>query len=168
MKYTPKVYEKFAAYLGTIGFNYLNQGSFRQVYERGSVVIKIPLNRNGMYDNMAEARAYRKYRNRPTRRGVYLMPCRLLPNGCLMMRKFEDGEYKRPDWSKFVDGHQLARYKGRVVAYDYALDLVDRFQWEKEWGIKTSFFNSEKWRGRRAHIHEYLLRKEKEAIRKAG
>jgi hypothetical protein len=168
MRYSSRVFEKFADYLVSVGFRYLNQGSFRQVYERGSVVIKIPVNRNGMIDNRAEARAYQKYKNNPTSKGVYLMPCRLLPNGCLMMRKFEEGPYQRPDWSHLVDGHQLGRYKGRIVAYDYALDLVDRFQWEKEWGIKTSFFSSKRWRLRRAHIHEFLLQKEKEPIRKAG
>jgi hypothetical protein len=168
MRFSSRVFEKFTTYIGSIGFRYLNQGSFRQVYERGSVVIKIPLNRNGLIDNNAEAKAYQKYKNSPTSKGVYLMPCRLLPNGCLMMRRIEDGSYQQPDWSKFVDGHQLARYKGRIVAYDYALDLVDRFEWEKEWGIKTSFFSSQRWRARRAHIHEFLLQQEKRSIRKAG
>lgn len=51
----------------------------------------------------------------------------------------------RPDWSEKIDGAQVGIYKGKYVAFDYALEIVERLQWEREWGKRSIFFNSRDW-----------------------
>jgi hypothetical protein len=95
-------------------------------------------------DNKMEARAYKKYRNGPTDTGIYLAPCRLLSNGCLMMMSVEKINYydqDRPSWADMIDSRQVGKYKDRVVAYDYALDLTERRQWEEDMGEESIFFS---------------------------
>lgn len=162
-------YAPFIEYLKANGFTYLNQGSFRQVWERGNIVIKVPTFADGLIDNRVEHQAYHTYWNGPTRKGFYLAPCRLLPNGCLMMKKLTwDWSFSRPAWASLIDGKQVGPYKGRVVAYDFALDLTERFKWEREWKCQSLFFNSQEWRNQRPHIDSYLSQKERRAKRKAG
>ena len=66
-----------------------------------------------------------KYKNNKTPRGLYLAPCRLLHNRCLLMVYVEIDVYDRkmPKWVRFVDNEQVGIYKDRYVAYDYALDV---------------------------------------------
>ena len=162
------MYEVFENHLKEKGFKYLSEGSFRRVYERKNIVIKIPTFSDGLLDNRVEHAAYHKYWNGPTRRGIYLAPCRLLANGCLMMKKLTWNSYfSRPAWSKLIDGGQVGPYKERVVAYDFALDLTERFKWEREWKCESKFFNSQEWRNQRPHIDSYLAQKERRQ-RKVG
>ncbi|CAB4196677.1 hypothetical protein UFOVP1290_197 [uncultured Caudovirales phage] len=140
-------FAKFVSYLESKGFYYIGAGSFRHVYCRNNVVIKIPRNFNGGVDNMMEAKAYKKYKNGPTNLGLYLAPCRLLTNGCLMMMKVNtfmiDGEY--PDWANYdtVDSRQVGKYRNRIVAFDFALNLSERLAWENDAKIYDSFFQDE-------------------------
>ena len=53
-------YSSFSNYLTKNEFKYIGCGSFRHVYSREKVVIKIPRNYNGRLDNIMEAKAYRK------------------------------------------------------------------------------------------------------------
>ncbi len=137
----------FVADLKSKGFHYVGAGSFRHVYCRKNVVIKIPRNFNGKIDNMVEAKAYRKYKNGPTNLGLYLAPCRLLANGSLMMMKVDtfliSGEC--PDWATYdtIDNCQIGKYRNRVVAFDFALNLTERISWENDAGIYYSFFQDE-------------------------
>lgn len=118
-------YYDFAQQLLTRGFEYLDSGAFRHTFMRGGVVIKVPRNDHGITDNQVEADAYRKWKHSPTDRGIYLAPCRLMPNGCLMMVTV-DLDYKwkdAPEWIHYIEGGQAGRYKGGYVAYDYAYDV---------------------------------------------
>jgi len=161
-------FEVFEEYLRSKGFIYLSEGSFRRVYERKGIVIKVPTFEDGLLDNRVEHTAYHMYWNGPTRRGVYLAPCRLLMNGCLMMKKLTwDTVITRPKWVELIDGQQVGIYKERIVAYDYALDMTERFNWEREWKCESKFFNSLEWRDQRPHINSYLSQKERRQ-RKAG
>ena len=141
-------YESFLVSLEKRGFVYLGRGDFRRVYCRDKVVVKIPSSRHGAIDNYMEARAWHKYRNNPTPIGASLAPCRLLPNWCLMMMTVETysrEESSRFGWSRDIDKSQVGLYKGRVVAYDYALNLTERLSWERELKIakESSFFQAE-------------------------
>ncbi len=131
------------------GFNFIGQGSFRQTFARGNVVIKIPKNQDGIIDNRVEAAAWKKYHKKPTTRKLRLAPCRLLPNGCLMMVKVKvkSGGKDFPKWLSEVqcDGRQGGLYKRRYVLYDYACDMPERHDWEKEWGVESEFFTESGW-----------------------
>ncbi len=159
-------YQSFIDKMTAAGFEELDCGSFRLTFERKGVVIKVPMYSDGIIDNMVEHTAYHTYFNRPLSNGMLLAPCRLLPNGCLMMRKIDwdnyEGDSTDPHWGRLVDGGQYGPYKGRMVAYDYALDLTERFEWEKKWKRTSHFFNSKNWRRRRPHIDAYLNQKETE------
>src|SRR5271167_1192860 len=78
-------YYGFVKHLQSAGFQYEGQGTFRIVYRRGMVVIKVPRNGDGIVDNRTEAAAWHKYKSRPTPKGYRLAPCRMLANGCQMM-----------------------------------------------------------------------------------
>lgn len=139
-------YNEFIRTIEAAGFQYLSSGSFRMGYQREDKIIKVPRYSDGLIDNMVEARAWRKYRNRPTSEGLHLAPCRLLPNGCLMMVCVRrTGLYDRPAWCDKIDGAQVGIYLGRYVAFDYALEIPERFEWEKEWNKRSVFFNSPCW-----------------------
>ncbi len=134
-------FDSFVQHLINAGFKPAGWGSFRRTYIRGNVVIKVPRNPDGVIDNLMEAKAWRKYRSEPTDQGIYLAPCRLLPNGALMMVAIEHLAYDdKPHWSSTIDCNQVGRYKDRVVAYDFALDLSERHKWEKELSIEPGFF----------------------------
>jgi hypothetical protein len=148
--YDEDVYETFASKLKTRNFRYLGHGSFRRVYERKNIVVKVPTMQDGLYDNMIEAYAWRQLRDRPTQHGIVCAPNRLLPNGCLMMVKLdtklydENGAYRRlPGWVDAIEKNQVGFYKGRVVAYDYAIDIVERHAWERALNIESDFFKNE-------------------------
>jgi hypothetical protein len=152
-------YYNFVQHIQSKGFTYVSSGSFRQVYQREDKVIKIPRYHDGLIDNMVEARAYKKYRNSPTPEGLVLTPCRLLHNGCLMMMFVKRWDlYNRPKWSKKIDGGQVGLYKGKYVAFDYALEMYERFEWEREWNQYSVFFNSRDWEDqtKNERIREYL------------
>lgn len=148
-------YSEFTNHLEDIGFDYIGEGSFRSVYARGKVVIKVPINTDGLNDNRVEHLAYRRLFSKPSQDGIRCAPCRLLPNGCLMMVRMEPIDIVYPTWAKKVDGRQVGAYKGTVVAYDYALDLVERFEWEKQFKERSQFFHSESWEGQRTHIRKF-------------
>lgn len=139
-----EVYDAMTDEVKNAGFSYVGAGMFRTVYIRDKVVIKVPHNQDGFIDNRTEAAAWRKFRNNPTPFGVHLAPCRLLPNGCLMMMAVDTdyGEFSDlPGWARSVDCSQVGFYKERLVAYDYALDVLEREEWEKEWGTASKFFH---------------------------
>lgn len=170
-------YVDFVNKIQKAGFSYLNEGSFRAVYGRKNVVIKVPMVSDGIIDNMVEHRAYHTYWNGPTRRGILIAPCRLLPNKCLMMRKMQwaddpDGvgvvDYDLPKWSKTIDGCQVGPYNGRVVAYDFAINLTERFKWEEEWGMFSKYFHSRENIRQNAVIRRYLNQRERRARLAAG
>lgn len=150
-----KLYLPFKKHLRASGFRRLNRGSFREVYRRKNVVIKIPINVNGVIDNMMEAKAYRFYKNKPTSLGIVLAPARLLSNYCLMMpyvdQNLSDLEGPIPEWVEMVDADQVGIFKKRLVAYDYALDLQERYAWEIESNLKSDFFQGE-WK----HVKPFL------------
>lgn len=115
----------YAKHIEEHGFKYLDSGASRHTYIRNKVVIKIPNSDYGVYDNEAEAKAWRDYRNSPTPNGYQLAPCRLLSNGCLMMVTVDlDFDWRlRPHWARYIDGAQVGLYRGQFVAYDYASDV---------------------------------------------
>ncbi len=164
------LYRPFIEHLESKGFQYLSCGSFRETYVRGNVVIKVPQCTDGMLDNRTEAKAYKTYKNGPTSTGIYLAPCRLLPNGSLMMvlvdKETADDEGNFPDyfpeWIEQIDGCQVGLYKRRVVAFDYALDLPERFGWEREWNEQSEYFNTEEWAYRSPNIRSFLEEQELE------
>lgn len=148
------VFRSFVEQLESKGFYYLGSGSFRKTWARKNVVVKIPSNLDGVVDNRVEASVWRRYRNQPNSFGYHFAPCRLLPNGCLMMVKVEWRDMRdedRAEWIRFIDSNQVGKYKGRVVAYDYALDVPERIQLEKDWGIESVFFHS-RWLGPREYL----------------
>jgi hypothetical protein len=118
-------FSKFTRKLEKSDFEYLDEGSFRRVYHRKGVVIKLPINELGERHNIFEAFAYWKFRKTPTKRGALFAPCRLLNNGCLMMVYVNPyrGTADLPEWANLIDGRQVSRYRGRWVAYDFAIDI---------------------------------------------
>jgi hypothetical protein len=149
MKFDKSIFEKIEYYLteSRNNFIYLGAGSFRRVFRRGNIVIKVPKNQDGLYDNMIEAYAWKKLRDKPSEHGIVCTPCRLLSNGCLMMVFIDTsdwmlggGEENKPAWSIRIDGRQVGKYKNRWVAFDYALDLIERHAWERALKIESYFF----------------------------
>jgi hypothetical protein len=142
--YRRENYESFEKHLLKLKFELIDSGCFREAYLRDEIVIKVPTCTDGIIDNIMEAWAYKKYKNNPTNLGIFLAPCRLLPNNTLMMRTVNiDDEEPLPKWAKEVDTYQVGIYNGRYVAYDYALDLTERAKWEDKLGMRSEFFNSE-------------------------
>lgn len=136
-------FDDFTSYIQQLGFEHVGGGTFREVYLRKKMVIKVPYSTDGIIDNRVEAAAWRRYRDRPTSRELRLAPCRLLPNLCLMMVAV-DVSYNpnEPEWTSRVDNEQVGVYKGEVVAYDYAGDMVERREWETLWygGIISQWY----------------------------
>ncbi len=141
-------YIPFVTSIKKAGFEEIDEGSFRVAFSRNNIVIKVPMNEDGEIDNRVEAAVWRKYKNNPTDRGIYLAPCRLLPNGCLMMGKCNfdyttgesDERWSSGHWSSKVEGCQVGKYRGRIVAYDYALNVSERLALEEEWGVYGHVF----------------------------
>jgi hypothetical protein len=137
-------YDRFIEKLVKSGFMYVGSGSFRTAYVRNKIVIKVPANKDGIIDNRFEAAAWKIYRKK---RGeaIRLAPCRLLPNGCLMMvyASYDILKDKKPAWLKDVyDGGQGGKYRGKWVVYDYAVSLVElRVKLEKKWKVRSAWFN---------------------------
>ena len=110
------------------GWKYVGSGRNRRVIRRGNVVIKLPYQPDGMKANADEAKLYRQFKSKPSNKnGAYYAPCRLLPNGCLMMRALKTKLTHKtirnlPLWIwSLVDGTQVGLTKtGKVLAYDYA------------------------------------------------
>ena len=125
-EFNPDYYKKVCKELEDRGFKFVGCGSFRNTYKRGNIVVKVPRHWDGFDDNIGEAYAWRKYRNNPKEEdGIVFAPCRLLPNGCLMMVLVDvEPDYQSlPQWASHLDGSQAGYYKGRVVAYDAGCDL---------------------------------------------
>lgn len=143
----------FEKHLISKGYIFRQAGSFRRTFvkdtpcKKGKCVIKVPYFSDGIIDNMVEAKAYKTYFNNPTSDGIHLAPCRLLPNGCLMMVEVDLYVNHFPEWSTLIDSDQVGTYKERIVAYDYALDIPERVQWEKDWDLQSEFFNSIDFKG---------------------
>jgi hypothetical protein len=117
-------YERYRMELSEKGFVRLGQGASRTAYIRGKIVIKTPHNQGGYVDNIMEAYAYRTWRNKADNRGRIFAPCRLLPNGCLMMVHVKRMDrLDMPDWTHSIDGAQCGKYKDRFVVYDSGYDL---------------------------------------------
>lgn len=154
-----KRHEAFQEYIESKGYTFLGSGSFRGTWVRpnNKSVIKIPRCYDGELDNLMESKAWHKYRNRPTSLGLMIPPCRILPNKCLMMAWVDTYNWSSPPWKRQIggkptlDGDQVGIYKGRVVAYDFGLDLTERLGWEQELGITDSFFQRE-WKDYRPHL----------------
>jgi hypothetical protein len=122
--FDPAFYNEVRNDLIKRGFKGLGNGSSRYGYQRGKVVVKVPHNEGGYYDNIMEAYAYHTYRKAPDDIGRVFAPCRLLPNGCLMMVFVERKErYEMPDWTHFIDQAQCGTFKDRIVVYDSAYNL---------------------------------------------
>lgn len=158
-------YDSFVNQLSKTGWMWVGGGSFRRVWGRNNHVVKIPRNNDGELDNIMEFKAWRKYRNKPTSLGLFLAPCRLLQNNCLLMANVDvdsGAEIELP-WQhptdpnlNLLDKDQAGIYKGRVVAYDYALDLQERLSWEEELEVYNSFFQ-QKWVIYRPHLLENIM-----------
>lgn len=114
------------------GWKYIGAGRHRRVIGKGNVVIKIPFQPGGKDANQDEYTLYSKNGNNPDpKTGVRYAPCRLLDNGCLMMRRIEHISYKEcPLWAKdMLDGAQVGIDKnGTIMAYDYSCELRERFE----------------------------------------
>lgn len=110
------------------GFKYLGSGCGRVTYSKNkNTVIKVPKDYGGIDANKMEAAAYKHYRNSPTDREIILAACRLLKNGCLIMR-YADYIYcdypNYPHWASRIDGAQVGVTRhNKIVAYDYAFDV---------------------------------------------
>lgn len=146
-------FENFEKKLLDAGFYDWSKGGFRRVYRRGSIVIKVPINGDGVVDNIVEALSWKKYGNKPTNRYIYLTPCRLLPNLCLMMKKI-DYLNSEPAWRKNLTDPQVGSYRGRDVVYDYAFEVTERNDIEDELGVESEFWNSDFNSHRRAMLKE--------------
>lgn len=147
-------FDSFIEHLLAKGFRYLSQGGFRRTYIRDSIVIKVPHVNDGLVDNRVEAAAWRKYKSQPTDLGIHLAPCRLLPNGCLMMVTVESWNWvvEKPAWASKIDSGQVGHYKDRTVAFDFALDVTERYQWEKDWNDFSVFFQEDWVINRKPHL----------------
>lgn len=125
------------------GFKYFDFGSFRSVWSNKDYVIKIPVDKDGLLDNLMEAKAWKKYKNNPTNLGIVLAPCRLLSNFALLMPFINTCTYHQKElieWSDKVDAQQIGMLNGRTVAYDFAHNLTERLTWETELGVSESWF----------------------------
>ena len=134
--YDRKLYDAFEKYLVAKGFRYIGSGCFRNAFQRGKVVVKIPRSLCGLEDNIGEAYAYNRFRKEPDARGRYYAPCRLLCNGCLMMVYVEPGTWDRetrPEWVRYVDSYQCGYFRNRVVAYDSGCDIGHLWSDAKAW-----------------------------------
>ncbi len=117
-------YEKAQKDLLKRGFKEIGNGSSRVGFRRGNIVVKVPYNSGGYRDNIMEAYAYRLYRKNPDSQSRVYAPCRLLPNGCLLMVFVERLErLEMPGWTHIIDGAQCGKYKDRIVCYDSAYNL---------------------------------------------
>jgi hypothetical protein len=148
-------YSAFIRHIEPLGFKFEGQGTFRLAYKRGKVIIKVPRNIDGIYDNRIEAAAWHKYKSQPTPKGYLLAPCRMLANGCQMMVTvnltwffnqdvFSDILHKE-DWTYRIEGGQVGMYREKVVAFDFALNIPERALWEREWGVRSTWFYDKGW-----------------------
>lgn len=134
--YNRDLYDSFEQYLLAHGFRYIDSGCFRNVFQRGKVVIKIPQSYCGFEDNIGEAYAYNRYRKEADARGNYYAPCRLLSNGCLMMVYVERASWdpgNRPEWVDNIDSFQCGYFHDRVVCYDSGCDIGHLWSAAKRW-----------------------------------
>jgi len=128
-----KIYNRYGETLISKGFIRLDCGAYRMVYQRKGIVIKVPINEDGIFDNMIEDAAWHIHKSKPTRDGYYLAPCRILRNKCLMMVTVDvESNGELPDWASDIDGCQVGIYKNEFVAYDYAINVeVPRYLVQK-------------------------------------
>lgn len=115
--------------LESSGWKFIGKGRHRRVIRRKNVIIKIPYQPDGMKANEIEYNLYKNYRNDwDSEHHLYYAPCKLLLNGCLMMRYVKVIDNDFPDWAaRMIDGPQVGYYKNRIVAFDFA-DETDELQ----------------------------------------
>lgn len=114
---------EIAEQLTSNNWKYIGSGRHRKVYKKGDVVLKIPVNLDGVEANVMERKLYLSRR----KEGIFA-PCRLLSNGCLMMVALSntldccDYDKNYPSWvQELNDGPQIGIDRnGRLLAYDYA------------------------------------------------
>jgi hypothetical protein len=101
---------------------YLGQGRNRIVWRRGNIVVKVPLNWNGLTDNWHERDTWLRER---TRGYIPLASCRLYHNYALVMeyvKSYYSGADQMPRWVMSVDCGQVGHNKrGQLLAYDYGI-----------------------------------------------
>lgn len=110
-------YKDFIVYLEQVGFEYIGHGTTRFVFKRGNYYVKVAFIDAGDLSNYREAKYWHRDR---FRKEIKVAPCRLLPNGALLMVKVEivDYVYELCPWAAYVDCGQVGLYKGQFVAYD--------------------------------------------------
>ena len=98
---------------------YIGKGRNRIVWRRCNIVVKVPLNNDGLHDNWNERKMWSKYH---THTEIKYASCRLYANYFLLM------EYVNafvptsdlPMWANYVDCRQVGyNRRGMIVAYDY-------------------------------------------------
>jgi hypothetical protein len=98
--------------------DWVGAGRHRAVFQRGRVVVKVPLSQAGIQDNQLEARRWRE------RAHPHLARCRLA-GPLLVMERVSTRSQNPPEWADTIDCSQVGlNRKGRWVAYDYAQRLM--------------------------------------------
>lgn len=162
-----KEYQPFVNFIISCGFEKVDTGSFRTGYRRRNTFIKVPKSGDGVIDNVVEAIAWRKYRNNPTDRYIYLAPCRLLNNYCLMMPAVQINCAERPPWFSNLLDRQFGLYRNKYITYDYAFEITERPEIERDLGVRSEFFNSNLWQSYRQQLKEvpkYIPLKDNHAL----
>lgn len=128
-KFSTEKTNQFIDHLTKHGFRREGSGGSRIGFRRNKIIIKVPHSVYGLIDNQLEYDSYLKYRHGfPS--GMLLAPCHLMSNGCLMMRLVDrkiDRSVPLPDWAVCIDGTQVGYYNNKLVAFDYAHDVPDRY-----------------------------------------
>ena len=99
----------------------LDAGRSRAVWGNDRYVFKVPLNANGVRDNLREAELYRDRANQPHPLArcklIYIRNVPILVMEHVTEMPFRD----KPHWASKFDKFQVGRNRaGDVVAYDYA------------------------------------------------
>ncbi len=137
-------YKIFKGSLQDRGFVYVNRGTFRETYVRKNLIIKVPRNHDGIVDNRVEDWAWHHYKSKPTNRGLYLAPCKLMANECLAMIRLDLAGFDCPKWVDFIwDGQQVGKHPRNktILVYDYACDIYERYELEAKWNVTSEFFS---------------------------
>lgn len=152
-------YENFFNSLHQKGFRQIGRGGTRTVFARPTenFVIKVPHRGDGVIDNIVEHLVWRKYRNKPTSRNLLVAPCRLLPNGALCMVKViranpDSARINHPWIDNMADMFQGGYHKDKLVIFDFALETLEREEWESEWGVKSEILHCDGWAPYRAKV----------------
>lgn len=103
----------------------IGEGRNRIVYvsECGNYVFKVPINKDGEFNNWCEHVRFNEYKEK----WYPLARCHGIPESFILIMEYVDADYilhvpvnERPDWVGFVDCAQVGYNKaGELVAYDY-------------------------------------------------